>query len=391
MAGRVIACSAEGKYKSMNALRLVAGSLALVAGGSVVAGSGEALFQPKLLISCGEDCNTPDGVRRNPATGDIIVACPNFNTNAAENKHPGKLMKITPDNRWEPFFDMPLHPETGRACPMGMDFGPDGNLYVADNQYFYHKEHRSRLIRVTVKDGKATGCEVVADGFKLSNAVMFKGDAVYVSDTFFDLPDKALSGIYRIGLAEMNQGKPVRLLPKSEFAKDPHCIATWETRCSDPGVAHRKGEKAGADGLTFDAEGNLYSGNFGDGVIFKVAFKPDGSVASCTEFVKDWSRMTCVDGIFFDAKRNCIYVADSEKNAIQAVWLPEGKVTTLWQNGDTDGTGGLLDQPCEPALRGDELVVVNFDMPFPGLGNSAFDKPHTISVLDVSKLKRPAW
>ena len=100
--------------------------------------------------------------------------------------------------------------------------------------------------------------------------------------------------------------------------------------------------------------------------------------------------MTCVDGIFFDAKRNCVYVADSEKNAIQVVWLPEGKVTTLWQNGDTDGTGGLLDQPCEPALRGDELVVVNFDMPFPGLGNSAFDKPYTISVIDVSGLQRPA-
>jgi sugar lactone lactonase YvrE len=272
---------------------------------------------------------------------------------------------------------------------MGMDFGPDGNLYVADNQYFYSKEHKSRLIRVKVQDGKATGSEVVVEGFKLANAVMFKGNAVFVSDTFFDVPGKALSGIYRIGLDEMNQGKPVKLLPKDQFAQDPHCIATWETLCNDPGVAHRKGEKAGADGLTFDAEGNLYSGNFGDGVMYKVAFKSDGSVASCTQFVKDWPRMTCVDGIFYDAKRNCIYVADSEKNAIQVVWLPEGKVTTLWENPDTDGSGGLLDQPCEPALRGNDLIVVNFDMPFPGLRNTAFDKPYTISVINVSGLQRP--
>lgn len=344
-------------------------------------------FKPRLLISCGEDCNTPDGARLNQKTGDMIVACPNFNTNAKENEHPGKLMKITPDNKWEFFCDMPSHGETDRACPMGMDFGPDGNLYVADNQYFYNKDHKSRLIRVIVQDGRAVGSQVVVEGFKLANAVMFKGDAVYVSDTFFDLPDKALSGIYRIGLGEMKNG-PVKLLPKTDFAKDPHCIATWETLVNDPGVAHRQGDRAGADGLTFDAEGNLYSGNFGDGVIHKIVFKPDGSVATCAPFVKDWPKMTCVDGIYYDAKRNCIFVADSEKNAIQVVWLPDGKVTTLWQNADTDGTGGLLDQPCEPVLRGDELIVVNFDMPFPGLINTAFDKPHTISAIDVSGLRR---
>lgn len=346
-------------------------------------------FKPRLLVSCGEDCNTPDGVRLNPKTGDLIVACPNFNTNQQENKYPGKLMKITPDNRWEFFSDLPAHPETGRVGPMGMDFGPDGHLYVADNQYFYNKDHKSRLLRVKVQDGKAVGCEVVVEGFKLANAVMFKGDAVYVSDTFFDLPDKALSGIYRIRLEEMNRGQPVKLLPKEQYTQDPHCIATWETLYQDPGVAHRQGEKAGADGLTFDAEGNLYSGNFGDGVIYKVTFKPDGTVASCTQFVKDWPRMTCVDGIFYDAQRNCIFVADSEKNAIHVIWLPEGKVTTLWENGDTDGRDGLLDQPCEPALRGDELIVVNFDMPFPGLRNTRFDKPHTISVINLSSLRRP--
>jgi hypothetical protein len=369
----------------------IAGSLALAAlavTALVGCGRGKAdmeKFRPKLLLELGEDCNTPDGMRLNATTGEVIVACPNFNTNEKENKFPGKVMKITKDNKWELFSDFPAHPDTGRSCPMGMDFGPDGNLYVADNQYFYNKDHKSRLVRIKIQDGKAAGTEVVVEGFKLSNAVMFKGNDVYVSDTFFDLQDKpGTSGIYRIGLDEMNKGV-VKLLPKDQAANDPHLVATWQTEL----VPHRQGELSGADGLTFDAEGNLYSGNFGNGVMHKVTFNADGSVASCKEFVKDWPRMTCVDGIFFDAKRNCIYVADSEKNAIQVVWLPEGKVTTLWENADTDGSGGLLDQPCEPALRGDELIVVNFDMPFPGLKNTNFDKPYTISVIDVSGLQRP--
>ncbi len=350
-------------------------------------------FKPKLLVSCGQAGNTPDGVRL-AKWGDMIVACPNFNTydpNAKpRNKFVGKLMKITKDNKWESFSDFPAHPDTGVACPMGMDFGPDGNLYVADNQYFYDKAHKSRLIRVVVKNGKAVKTEVVVEGFKLANAVMFKGNDVYVSDTFFDVPDKALSGIYRISLAEMNAGKPVVLLPKDKFKDDPHCIATWETQYKDPAVAHRKGEKAGADGLTFDADGNLYSGNFGDGVMFKVTFKADGKVDKVAQFVKAWPVMSCVDGIFYDKSRNCIFVADSEKNAIQVVWLPDGKVTTLWENGDTDGADGLLDQPCEPALRGNnELIVVNFDMPFPGLKNTKFDAPYTISTIDIGKLQRP--
>jgi len=350
-----------------------------------------APFAPKLLVSTGIACNTPDGMRL-AKWGDMIVACPNFNTydeRTKTNKYPGKIMKITPDNEWVLFSEFPKHPDTGVGCPMGLDFGPDGNLYVADNQYFYNKDYKSRLIRVKVKDGKAVGSEVVVEGFKLSNAVMFKGNDVYVSDTFFDIPGKAMSGIYRISLAEMSKGEPVKLLPKEQAAKDPHCIATWETQNKAAGVAHRKGEPAGADGLTFDADGNLYSGNFGDGVMFKVTFNKDGSVASCKQFVKDWPKMTCVDGIFYDKARNCIYVADSEKNAIQVVWLPEGKVTTLWENGDTDGTGGLLDQPCEPAIRGNELIIANFDMPFPGLKNTKFDAPYTISVIDVSKLQRP--
>jgi len=324
--------------------------------------------KPSLFLSFSDKCNTPDGMTLDPSTGNIILACPNFN----DTNYPGILMKIDPSNNATQYFTMPIHPKTKRGCPMGLDFGPDGNLYIADNQYFYDKDHKSRLIRVVIENGKPVRGEVAVDGFKLSNAVIWNGDSVYVSDTYFDLPDKpGVSGIYRIKLSEMQKGT-VQLKPN---ATDPHLIATFTTG------ANARDEKAGADGMTFDSKGNLYTGNFGDGVFSKITFDKNGNVLSNKILVKD-PRMTCVDGIFCDLKTDEIYVADSEKNAIHII-TPKGKLRTLWMNDDSDGSDGLLDQPCEPLIRGNELIIANFDMPFPGLINSAYDKHHTLSVIKL--------
>ena len=140
--------------------------------------------------------------------------------------------------------------------------------------------------------------------------------------------------------------------------------------------------------MTFDDKGNLYAGNFGDGTIYKATFNADGSVKSAGVFLYD-ARLTCCDGMYYDKKRNCIFVADFEKNAIKIIWLPEGKLTTLWENGDTNGSDGLLDGPCEVNIRGDQLFISSFDMHFPGLKNTKFDKPYSMSIIDISKLERP--
>lgn len=364
------------------AMAVVLAASALVAAGCgprATRTCGDPQFRPKLLLRVGDDCNTPDAVRLLPATGEMFVACPNYN----DPKFPGKIMKITPDNRWELVTVLPPHPQTGRACPMGMDFGPDGNLYVADCQYFYDKDHKSRVLRIVMKDGKAVRVETAVEGFKLANAVMFKGNDMFVSDTFFDRDDRpGMSGVYRIGMAEMGRGV-VRLLPKARAETDPHLVMLMHTK-----RLHVRADWAGADGLTFDADGNLYCGNFGDGTLYKATFNADGSVHTAGVFVYD-GRWTCCDGLFYDKTRDCIFVADSEKNAVQVIWLPEGRLTTLWENDDTDGSDGLLDQPCEVALRGNELIAVNFDMTFPGLKNAGYDAWHTISVIDIKGLQRP--
>jgi sugar lactone lactonase YvrE len=328
-------------------------------------------YRPKLLVELPDAFNTPDGMRLDKKTGNMIVACPNLN----DKKYPAVLIQITPAGKAELYFDKcPKHPDTGYAFPMGMDFGPDGNLYYADNQYFENKDYKSRLVRVNIKDGKPQSADVVVDGFKLANAAMFSGNTVYVTDTFFDL-DKPMGGVYAFKLDEFKKGV-VKLKPKTE--KDPHLVTQHETKP----LACRANDTAAADGMTFDSKGNLYYGHFGDGQLFKISFNADGSVKS-DERVGGAPQLVCCDGMFCDVRTDKIYIADSARNAIQVFDPKDKSVTTLWEDDDNDGSNGKLDQPCEPAIRGDDLIISNFDMPFPGLKNSKYDKPHTMSVIKL--------
>ncbi|MBW8015904.1 MAG: hypothetical protein FVQ82_06930 [Planctomycetes bacterium] len=326
-------------------------------------------YKPTLFLSLDQSNDTPDAMTMAP-DGSIILACPNFQ----DEKNVGVLMTIGKDNKAELFYTIPPQGDSTHARPMGLDYGPDGNIYVADNQYFTDKDHKSRLLRIVIEDGKPVRTEVAVDGFKLSNAVIWKGDDIYVSDTFFDLEDKpGASGIYKISKADMDAGT-VTLKPN---AQDERLIAQFVT------IPNHRDDPAGADGLTFDSEGNLYTGMFGDGEMYKIEFNEDGTAKEKEPkpFFKD-DKLTCVDGIFYDKKRDVIIVTDSEKNAIHLV-TTDGKRTLLWENDDADGSDGLLDQPCEPLVRGDELIIVNFDYPFPGLKNTEHDTHHTLSVIKL--------
>lgn len=328
------------------------------------------LKQAELLCELKEAWNTPDAMTLLPS-GDVILSVPNFN----DKTSPPVLVKITKDNKPELYYNLPPHPETGRAGPLGVCVAPNGDLYYADCQVFHNKEGaeglllgKSRLVRIVVKDGKPVEAKDVVTGFNSSNAVYIRDGYIYVTETILEPESKPLvSGVFRFKLGE----EGIKL--QSPLKSDPHLIATILTYNADIPF--------GADGATFDSKGNLYVGNFADGTVHKITFDASGKVASNKIFAKA-PFMRCCDGIFYDKKTDKIYVADSLSNAVQMVSM-DGSVQCLAQDGNNDGSGGRLDQPCEVLVRGDEVLVTNMDFPVPGGVNQTWDKPYTMSVIKL--------
>ncbi|MBF9220424.1 SMP-30/gluconolactonase/LRE family protein [Hymenobacter ruricola] len=325
---------------------------------------------PKLLFTLDEAHNTPDGLALAP-NGNLILSVPNL----ADNSQPASLMEIV-GNEIRPFAtNLPVEPTTKKAAPMDLAFGPDGNLYYAENQYENSKDFKSRLMRVEMKNGKPGAITTVVDHFALANAVVWKGNTIYVTDSQWDLPnnDKG-SAIMHFTLDELNKGT-VHLQPKT---LDPHVLATFSTTVNETGVDN------GADGLDYDSKGNFYTGSFGDGKLYKVSLKPDGTLARQETLTLEGKQIPCVDGLIIDRTTDKMYLCNSRENAIEVVDLRNGNtVTTLAQNGDTDGAGGLLDQPAEVLLKGKRLYVSDFDKPEKKFVNAKSDAPHTMSVIDL--------
>ncbi|MDF7811732.1 hypothetical protein [Hymenobacter sp. YC55] len=324
---------------------------------------------PKLLHTLDDAHNTPDGLALAP-NGSLILSVPNL----ADNSKPAVLMEMT-DSGLKPYLsNLPVEPTTKKAAPMDLAFGPDGNLYYAENQYENSKDFKSRLMRVRVTNGKPGAVETVVDNFALANAVVWKGDKIYVTDSQWDLPDNDKgSAVLAFTLAELNKGI-VHLKPKT---MDPHVLTTFTTQVNETGVDN------GADGLDYDSKGNFYTGSFGDGTFYKMTMKPDGTLDKKEVLTLTGKKIPCIDGLIIDRKTDKAYLCNSRENSIEVVNLKDNSVTTLAQNGDTNGTNGLLDQPAEVLLKGNRLYISDFDKPEKNFVNKKSDAPHTMSVIDL--------
>lgn len=320
------------------------------------------LIKPTLFADLGETCQTPDGMALDKK-GNLYVSI----TNAISfEKYGSKILTFDQNNKPVIWFDkLPLHPVTKKVHPMGMEFGPDGNLYVMDNQFFAKKENFSRLIKIIVKDGRPINAEVLVEGFNFGEAVRWSKNRIYITDALFE--NRRESGIYSFSLEELNKKN---IVLNSSNKKD-YLMATFTLK---PEVTKRT---IGIDGIAFDKKGNLYAGNFGDGVITKIEFFENGKVKS-KKVVFDSDKLKCCDGFFYDEERNSIFIANYENNSVHQLNLDTNTISLIWENENANGSDGQLDNPCETIIYKGKLLVVNYDT-FEGEKNKEADRFHTIS------------
>lgn len=323
-------------------------------------------IKPTLFANLGETCTTPDGMALD-SKGHLYLAITNP---TSFEKNGAKILTFDENDKpviW--FNDLPLHPVTKRVHPMGMEFGPDGNLYLMDNQIFAGKADESRLIRIVVENGKPKQAEVLATGFNFGEAVRWYKNRVYITDALGET--QRLSYIYSFTLEELNKG--TISLTREVISK--HLISEFTLKET------ASKNTIGIDGIAFDKLGNLYAGNFGDGVITKIEFDKEGVVLS-KKVVFDSDQLKCCDGFFYDKTRNSIFIANYENNSVLQLDLTTNTITPIWENGDANGSDGLLDNPCETIIYKGKLIVVNFDT-FPGEKNKEADAFHTMSMFKL--------
>lgn len=326
------------------------------------------MIKPTLFADLGETCQTPDGLALDKK-GNLYLSITNPVT---FEKHGSKILTFDENDKPITWFDqLPLHPITKKVHPMGMEFGPDGNLYLMDNQFFTDNENFSRLIRVVVENGKPKYAEVLVEGFNFGEAVRWYKDRVCVTDALFE--NRRESGIYSFSLKELNSGKII--LDKN--TKPNYLVTTFTLK---PEITKRT---IGIDGIAFDKKGDLYAGNFGDGVITKLEFTKDGKLKS-KKVVFDSDKLKCCDGFFYDEKRNSIFIANYDNNSVHQLDLNTNKMYLIWENDNADGSDGQLDNPCETIIYKGKLLVVNYDT-FEGKKNTEIDSFHTISSFELEK------
>lgn len=330
----------------------------------------ECLQTPSKAIELAAEYKTPDGMT-NAADGSIILAVP-----SCLDEGDAPLVKIMPDDTVVPWFTLPAHPETKKATPLGIAFGSDGNLYVADSQDIGGDPTcKGRLLRVVVEDGKPTKAEVLATGFYCPNGLACLGDKVYFCETkVVETPSAPMvSGVFCFDIAELDPANVYEAKPYvSPEDKDPHFIYEFETNNPDWTV--------GANGLGFSPDGKMYVCNFGEQSLVEVTLGEDGKTFVSDRTVAKGDPMESTDGLKVDPETGLVYIADFVGNAVHEVDPKTGAIRCIASTVEpSTGEGGALDKCSEVCLRDGKIYVANIDLPF---GNEN-DAPSTITILDL--------
>ncbi len=327
------------------------------------------MIESKLFLALPEYIATPDGMAID-ADGNLILACPNY----ADQSLPGCIVKIDRNKNLTKWVDVPVNPETGLASPMGIAFGPDGDLYVCDNEGWPGKPElieKGRILRLRIRDNKVEKCTVVANHMEHPNGMRIRDGYIYVTQSTLnkvkDPSGKLVSCVYRFGLDDEN-------IEITNTLEDKNILTTFLT--------HNPDDQYGVDGIEFDHDGNLLVGNFGDGAVYKVTFNEDLSVKSNEVWAQDLDQLLTTDGMIM-SEDGYLYIADFCGNSIARI-SPDGKVERIAQSPDNDGLDGGLDQPGEPIIWNGKLVVACFDLVTGGDNvNTGHQMPATLAELEI--------
>jgi sugar lactone lactonase YvrE len=291
----------------------------------------------RTLVDLGTpDCHNPEGIAVSP-DGTLFTAGLS-----------GKICFISA--RTGAHVRAPLVIPSADGTPvnlLGELFVPESTLYVADIGDF--SGTKGRVLKVNLRSGAV---REVATGLAAPNAfAMDRRERLFVSDSF-------AGAIYTIDTEE--GGKTL-----------------WK---QDPLLATLGQPPFGANGLAFDRKGRfLYVANTGDSRVLRVAVNRDGSAGDISVFadgaIIDAAMGTThalhgADGIAFDAKGN-LWVCANQANEIQ-VLSRSGALIARFAGAGSDA----LDFPASPVFFGHALYVANLALNHPGAGK--------ISVLGTS-------
>jgi len=323
-----------------------------------------ALLKPRELFDLTGKYTNPDGMCLHD--GYVYV---NMN-NLAEEK-PSVIARFGADEKLEEVVTLPVHPETGFVCALGIVFAADGNLYVNDEQDFSGKGlGRSRVLRVVMKDGKAERVETVVNGINKANGITTFGDTLYVAETSFGTKDPFTSGVYAFKLSELSAENPVTVKAGKD---DPHCIGHFTTTGK---------WTVGANGIAADEDGNVFVCNFGDATLWKMTFDKARKVKEFKPFVDcSKSGVESLDGLQYDGDGG-LWTTDFIGNAVVCVEThgDHAHVNIVAKNPPGDGSNGQLHAPSECIRRGKKVYVSNIDLTF---GPHKANKRQTMSVIDL--------